>query len=167
MTDVIPLPDHLLTCGCPAAESGQHLSICQPARDHDADLDKYKGHPEGTRFQGIRWDFPLRIRANVSYEVELDPGLFIEQHRQEYDQYELEPGFQAWEKPMAFIASLIEEDIDGILGGWFGHPRHVSRVNVLCDDITERPQWTAEIAAQHFPEQSAPTIDPNQGDLFS
>jgi hypothetical protein len=172
---VIPLPEHLLTCGCPKAAQGWHLSTCQPARAHEGDRDKYKDYPDGTRFQGIMWEFPLRLSARISYEVELDPVAFIEKHRDRYDQYEMERGYEPWEKPMLFISSLMEEDIDNIVGGWFGYPRYVSRVDVRCDEISEHPRWTAEMTAQHFPDpepapvidpEPAPVIDPNQGDLF-
>lgn len=167
MSDVIPLPEHLLTCGCPKADQGWHLSTCEPARAHEANRDKYKDYPDGTRFQGIMWDFPLRISARVSYEVELDPVAFIEGHRKRYDEYEMDHGYEPWEKPMTFIASLIEEDIDGMIGGWFGHPRHMSRVDARCDEISEYPRWTEEMTSQHFPERPpAPIIDPDQGDLL-
>lgn len=161
---VVPLPEHLLTCGCPHAKAGHHLTTCAPALEHEANPDRYKGHPDGTRFQAISWDFPIKVTAEITYEVSIDPVAFIEQHRDRYDRFEMEAGYQPWEKPMVFISSLIEEDAEALVGGWFGHPRHVSYADVRCVDIEEYPRWTKEDAERIRPPK--PPVDPNQGVLL-
>jgi hypothetical protein len=142
MKDMIPLPEHLKTCGCPRADSGTHLTSCEPARAYDeTPLSDRPEYEEGRSFACVRWEFPLRLTATVSIEVNIDPYLWIKRFQKEYDEYELEPGFDEWEKPMCYLASLMAEEPEMT----FGYPRHVSSVWTDLTDVGEYPRWTQEM----------------------
>lgn len=167
MTETIPLPSELANCGCPMAAGGRHKTSCIPAREHDAiPLMERSEYVEGARFQAISWDYPLRFDVSIHVSVEVDPVAYITEHRDEYEKFEMQPGFQEWEKPMCFISERIEEDYGDV--GWsFGGRRYVSRVDSYMDDITEHPRWTAEDTERlHSSFTVRPVIDPNQETLF-
>lgn len=169
-TGVVPLPDHLLTCGCPHAQMGTHKTSCIPAREHDAK--PLRDRPEfelGRRFRAISWEYPLRLTANVDYTVELDPVAFFAAHQEEYDAFELESGYEPWEKPMVFLSSKMEEGVDELAATWIFGTRNVARVRAHMDFVSEYPRWepadTDRLIAKPEPAPEV-VIDPNQGDLF-
>lgn len=158
----MPLPAHLEDCGCPYAKNGRHLISCIPAREHDAiPLRERPEYAEGQRFRAIGWQYPLRVETTINVTVEMDPAAFIEAHRAEYDDYEMESGYEDWEKPMVFIAEKVAEECDGSMFG-FGVGRLVATVSAYADEVTEHPRWTREDTDR----LEASRVDPNQGTLL-
>lgn len=161
--DVVPLPDSLSKCGCRFAPS-RHATTCTTAIEFDAiDLRDRPEYELGRRFAAISWDFPLRISATVRIEVELDPIAVIVAHADEYEQFELERGYEAWEKPMVWLSQRIEEQSD--FGVWFGS-RRLSHDSSHFDEVSEYPRWTpadTDRLNEALAKPAAP--DPNQGAL--
>jgi hypothetical protein len=148
MVEVIPLPEALLHCGCPNAANGRHLTTCIPAREHSViPLRDRPEYVEGARFRAISWDYPLHISTRISVTVDIDPIAYIAAHQAEYDQFEMDSTYQEWERPMCFIASIIEEAA-GDLDMRFGFPSHICRTDSYVDDVDEYPQWTSEDTEQ-------------------
>lgn len=140
--DVIPLPEHLTSgeCGCPRAKLGTHKTHCLPAREHAAAPHDYQ---VGKRRQAIIWQYPLRITIDVSVDIDLDPALFIKQHLREYDEFvlRLEDGYEAWEKPLIFLTTVLDPDV-------YVSPLDqgpAGRYTVNSGDIDEYPRWTPEL----------------------
>lgn len=165
--EVVPLPAHLEQCGCPGARFGQHLTSCVPAREFDAiPLQERPEYAEGRRFRAISWVFPLRISTTVAIDVQIDPGLYIAKHLDEYDAFEMERGYEEWEKPLVFLLEQINEECDMNLGGLgFGYGRHISHVSTTMDDPHESPRWTREAAAELDVYLASKRVDPNQETL--
>lgn len=144
---VIPLPEHLKTCGCPRAEFGTHLSSCLPAREYEAtplsERDGYivDGDGSSNRFQGIIWDYPLKVSVHMDIEVELDPVAWFTPHLHAYLDFELDAGYDLWEKPMVFLAAALEDSYTGGLAGWH---QWVAHDNTYMDDLREHPRWNPE-----------------------
>jgi hypothetical protein len=172
MTDVVPLPAHLVECGCPGAQRGWHKTTCAPAREYDAT--PLQDHPEyapGRRFQAISWDYPLRLSCDIRVEVEVDPAIFIQNNQEEYDAFEQHASYADWEKPLNFLSSKVESSLDvhGLCPD-LGWKRYESRVDAYFDEMSESPHWTEDsyndLMARLGAVSSTPTVDPNQGDLF-
>lgn len=158
--DAIPLPDHLLECGCPSAKNGRHLTSCIPAQEYDVSpLRDRPGYGVGKAFRSVSWEYPFRMIADVSYEVEIDVAAYIAAHQEDYDEFVLEAGYEEWEKPMLFISAAVEEDTD-VRGHFDTGQRWISRSTMVVDDIREHPRWTPEDT-----DRLSGTIDPNQGTL--
>lgn len=167
--DVVPLPEHLLSCGCPRAAHGTHLTSCVLALAHDATpLSARPEYPSGRRrFQAINWSYPLRLSMTVSVTLEVDPVAYIANHLDEYDAFTIEPGYQPWEKPMVFLSEQLGERIDEL--GWsFNTPRHVAHVAHLdsyASDVECHPRWTSDDTDRLDARLAPLRVDPNQGAL--
>lgn len=172
MTDkpFVPLPDVLNTCTCRFKPS-RHLTTCTIAINFDSvPLHERPEYEVGKRFAAISWDFPLRLSANVTADVELDPVAIILKNADEYEAFTMEGGYEPWEKPIVWLTTQIEDELFGAAGLYFGG-RRLSRDFVGVDDWDEYPRWTAEdtarldeaLANQKANEEVA--IDPNQGTL--
>lgn len=163
-SDVVPLPDELSHCGCKFAPR-RHAITCAVAIAFDSvPLQDRPEYAPGRRFAAISWDFPLRIEARVNVEVEIDPVAFIAEHADEYRRFQLDTGYQAWEKPMAFICDRIIDSIDfhGISRG-----RRVSHDHIDISDIEEFPRWEREDTERLDAAIARVPMDPgpNQGKL--
>lgn len=166
MSDPTPLPESLLTCGCRLAKLGRHSTSCKPARDHEAlPLKERPGYEEGRPYRCVSWDYPLTIELQVRVSIEVDPVAYIRQHRDAYEAFELEGGYEEWEKPIAFLAKSVEDDADGFDMASFGYPRMVSSVRIDADDFSEHPRWD-EDATDALLAALGPRVDPNQGVLL-
>lgn len=176
-TDIIPLPESLKLCGCPGAERGRHLTSCIPAREHDAiplsERDGYVQDADGrsNRFQGISWEFPMRFSADLHVEVEMDPVAWFTKHLESYRSFEMEPGFEDWEKPLQFVVREMEDAYMGF-GGW---GRYIAQDSSYMDDVDTHPRWEpADTDRLHQalgitdepPEPEPEPVDPNQGSLL-
>jgi hypothetical protein len=137
--DVVPLPDSLHNCGCRFAPS-QHRLDCQAALDYEK-----QAREVGRRYRWFSWEFPLRISANINVDISLDPVGVIVAHADEYEQFELERGYEPYEKPIQFLCHLIEDQIDASV--WFGDT-HLSRDSSYFDGTEEHPRWTPDDTAR-------------------
>lgn len=162
----IPLPDHLLdkSCGCPHAEMGMHRTACKPAREYEAvPLKDRAGYADGASFRCVSWQYPLSITVDLRLTLEIDVKAYIEAHRDQYEAFEMEPGYEAWEKPMVWLSTEIEESAGELEMPW-AFDRHLCRARVDADDHSEHPRWTEE---SYQALNLSPPVDPNQGDLFA
>lgn len=161
-TDAIPLPEHLQNCGCEYAKAGIHLTSCVPAREYDAiPLSEREGYEQGKSFRAITWQYPLRFTTAVHVEIQIDPLLYLREHKDEYDAFEVPAGYAPWEKPMVFLTNKITDDLEVDVYAFDGR-RFVSQVESQHGDIDEYPRWS-EGDTDRLHAQLAE--DPNQGKM--
>jgi hypothetical protein len=163
ITDVVPLPPELSTCGCRFAPT-THATTCAVAIAFDTiPLQDRPEYEIGRRFAAISWDYPLRLSGQVNVEVQLDPIAVILEHAEEYKRFELEPGYEEWEKPIVWLTHQISEQCD--IGVWFGG-RRLSWDSSFFDQFTEYPRWTRD-DTDRLDEAlgTRVAVDPNQGTL--
>lgn len=140
-------------------EASRHRTDCAVALEFDRTPIALRADYEpGRRYAWITWDFPVRFMGNYRVNVELDPIGIIKARKAEYDRFELD-GYAEWEKPMAFIAHLITEELDH--GVWFG--MRLSTDHSYMDDLHE-DHWT-EDDTERLDAVLAAIPDPNQGVL--
>lgn len=164
-SDVVKLPESLNDCGCEYANMGRHKTSCIPARAWDAfPLTEREGYAPGVRFQAISWDYPLSIGVTFDCTVDIDPAAFISSHRQQYEEFEVPPEFEEYEKPLVFIESFIW-DVDPTVEMPFGGRRAVSAASGLVSGVSEHPRWTPE-DYDKLTEAIGPWVHPDQGALF-
>lgn len=160
---VVPLPEHLSHCGCRLAPT-RHATTCAAAIAFDATpLHERPEYEEGRRFAAISWDFPLTIRGSISVEVDLDPEAIIRKRIDEYRSFEMERGYAEWEKPVVFLCSIIEEQLD--FGGVYFGDRRLSRDHSFVDELREswKPEQTRDLFERLNDDgPTRPLIDPNQ-----
>lgn len=170
MTDdsMVPLPESLRSCGCPHAPK-LHLMKCAPAIAYDeTPLDQREGYvwddeaKRSNSFEGFSWEWPLRITGSVSINVSLDPEAIILAHADEYRDFEMDGGYEYWEKPVQFLCHLIEEQLEH--GGVFFGGRRMSADWSSLDELREYPHWTPE-DTERVDALLGPRVDPNQGTL--
>lgn len=167
MTDVVPLPDSLNKCLCKGRPT-RHLTDCRIAVAFDRiDIRDRPEYEEGRRFACVSWEYPFQISANISVEVSMDPVALIVDRADEYAEYELDPEYEDWEKPVAFLVHLIEEQCD--FGGLMLGPRRIvsDRVDFDAYNTAPWPEWTEAHTAQ-VDEALARrvVVDPNQERLL-
>jgi hypothetical protein len=157
---VVPLPDTLSTCDCPWKPT-RHLPSCTVAVAFDSiPLRDRPEFEEGKRFACVSWDLPVQISGTYHIEIEVDPVAIIKDHVDEYQAFEMERGCEEWEKPMAFLCHLVEEQVD--IGIFFGNRRQSSDRSYL-DELHDQG-WTPEDTAR-LDAALAAVPDPNQGVL--
>lgn len=156
----MPLPGALSTCAC-TGRPRRHLPSCATAVAFDSI--PLRDRPEfepGKRFAAVSWELPVRISGTFHIEIEVDPVSVIKDHADEYRTFELERGYEEWEKPMAFLCHLVEEQLD--IGIYFGSHRQSTDRSYL-DELRDQG-WTSEDTAL-LDAALAATPDPNQGIL--
>jgi hypothetical protein len=157
---VVPLPDTLNTCACQRRPT-RHLPSCAVAVAFDSiPLRDRPEYEEGKRFAAVSWDLPVRISGTFHVVVELDPVSIIKDHADEYRAFEMDQGYEEWEKPMVFLCHLVEEQLD--IGIFFGNRRQSSDRSYL-DELRDHG-WTKEDSLL-LDAALAAVPDPNQGTL--
>ncbi len=158
--DVVPLPDYLKDCGCRHAPSS-HVTTCAMAiAFDDVPLLQRPEYVPGKRFAAISWDFPLTITGEVHVSVDLDPVAIITANRREYDAFELENGYEDWEKPMVFLSKMIEDQLDDVFVH-IGGPR-MSHDSSYTEMSEETPRWLPEHTEALNAALNIFVVDPNQ-----
>lgn len=162
LPSIIPLPDVLGTCQC-SGRPRLHQTNCQVALEFDAtSLSDRPGYALGQRFAAISWDYPVTISGSFRIDVALDPMAIILGRRDQYREFEMEDGYQDWEKPMMFICHLIEDQYD--IGGVFFGNRRMSSDRSFMDGLRDRG-WEREDTERLNAALDQPVPDPNQGVL--
>lgn len=180
-TPRVPLPEVMNTCACPRKPK-LHLTTCAVAIAYDATpLEQREGYvwdPETQRsnsFEGIGWEYPARVDGRVSIDISLDPWLVIQKHRAEYATFEVDrsEGWADWEKPLCFLYSLIEEQMDH--GGVYLGPFRICVDRSTLDELHLRFSPTGERDRDWGPadterldamlEAMPPLVHPDQGSL--
>ena len=160
--EIVPLPDVLGTCQCPGRPR-LHRTTCQIAIDFDATpLSERPEYELGRRFAAIGWDYPVTISGSFRIEIALDPMAIILARSDEYEEFEMEQGYQDWEKPMTFLCYLIKEQY--YTGGVCFGSRRMSADRSFMDELWDRG-WTKEDTERLNEALGQPKPDPNQGVL--
>lgn len=152
MSDIIPLPEELAQCSCRFRPQRHQLS-CAVAIAFDK-----RPRELGKTYAAVSWDYPHTITGTFSIDIALDPVAIIKERVEQYRAFESED--PDWDKPVAFLFNLVEDELSGIWLG-FGDRRqswdHSSLEGLEADwgpEDTER----LEAALAAMP-------DPNQGVL--